>query len=75
MDKIKQFEEITDRMELEIATFLAKVAEGNISEESSFKIRALLSNINDMERMGDIFYQISLTIERQLESEQWFFKE
>jgi phosphate:Na+ symporter len=59
-------------MEVEIATFLAKVAEGNISEESSFKIRALLSNISDMERIGDIFYQISLTIERQLESEQWF---
>jgi phosphate:Na+ symporter len=75
MDKIKQYEEITDRMEVEIATFLAKVAEGNISEESSFKIRALLSNINDMERIGDIFYQISLTIQRQLESEQWFSKE
>jgi phosphate:Na+ symporter len=75
MDKMKQYEEITDRMEVEIATFLAKVAEGNISEESSFKIRALLSNVNDMERMGDIFYQISLTIERQLESEQWFSEE
>jgi len=75
MNKMKQYEEITDRMEVEIATFLAKVAEGNISEESSFKIRALLSNINDMERIGDIFYQISLTIERQLESEQWFSKE
>ncbi|RLD25169.1 MAG: Na/Pi cotransporter family protein, partial [Bacteroidetes bacterium] len=75
MDKMKQYEEITDRMEVEIATFLAKVAEGNISEESSFKIRALLSNVNDMERIGDIFYQISLTIERQLESEQWFSEE
>lgn len=75
MDKMKQYEEITDRMEVEIATFLAKVAEGNIREESSFKIRALLSNINDMERIGDIFYQISLSIERQLESEQWFSEE
>jgi phosphate:Na+ symporter len=75
MDKMKRYEEITDRMEVEIATFLAKVAEGNISQESSFKIRALLSNINDMERIGDIFYQISLTIQRQLESEQWFSKE
>lgn len=75
MDKIKRYEEITDRMEVEIATFLAKVAEGNISERSSFRIRALLSNINDMERIGDIFYQISLTIERQLDSEHWFSDE
>ncbi|RLD22166.1 MAG: Na/Pi cotransporter family protein [Bacteroidetes bacterium] len=75
MDKMKQYEEITDQLEVDIATFLAKVAEGNIREESSFQIRALLSNINDMERIGDIFYQISLTIERQLESEQWFSEE
>jgi len=72
MDKMKRYEEITDRMEVEIATFLAKVSEGNISEESSFKIRALLSINNDLERIGDIFYQISLTIERQLDSEEWF---
>jgi phosphate:Na+ symporter len=75
MDKMKRYEEITDRMEVEIATFLSKVAEGNISQESSFKIRALLSINNDLERIGDIFYQISLTIERQLESEQWFSDE
>jgi len=75
MDKIKQYEEITDEMEVEIATFLAKVSEGNISEASSFRIRAMLSINNNLERIGDIFYQISLTIERQLESEQWFSEE
>lgn len=72
MDKIKTYEEITDRMDVEISIFLAKVAEGNISEASSFRIRALLSIINDLERVGDIFYQGSLTIQRQLDSEQWF---
>ena len=75
MDKIKRYEEITDRIEVEIATFLAKVSEGNISEESSFKIRALLSINNDLERIGDLFYQISLTIQRQLETGQWFSEE
>ena len=72
MDKMKTYEEITDRMDVEISTFLAKVAEGNISEASSFRIRALLSINNDLERVGDIFYQVSLTIQRQLDSEQWF---
>jgi phosphate:Na+ symporter len=72
MDKMKNYEEITDRMDLEISTFLAKVAEGNISEHSSFRIRALLSINNDLERVGDIFYQVSLTVQRQLDSEQWF---
>ncbi|MEN8249619.1 MAG: Na/Pi symporter, partial [Bacteroidota bacterium] len=74
MDKMKNYEEITDRMEIEIARFLSKVSESNISENSSSKIRALLSINNDLERIADIFYHISLTIERQLESEQWFSK-
>ncbi len=72
MDKMKAYEEITDRMDFEISTFLAKVSEGNISEHSSFRIRALLSINNDLERVGDIFYQVSLTIQRQLDSELWF---
>ncbi len=75
MEKMKSYEEITDRMDVEISTFLAKVAEGNISEDSSFRIRALLSINNDLERIGDIFYQVSLTIQRQLDSEQWFSKD
>ncbi len=75
MEKMKSYEEITDRMDVEISTFLAKVAEGNISEASSFRIRALLSINNDLERVGDIFYQVSLTIQRQLDSEQWFSKD
>lgn len=66
-DKVKKYEEITDRVEVEIATFLSKVSEGNISEESSFKIRSLLSINNDMERIGDIFYQMSIAIAKKYE--------
>ncbi len=75
MDKMKSYEEVTDRMDVEISTFLVKVAEGNISEESSFRIRALLSINNDLERVGDIFYQVSLTIQRQIDSNHWFEEE
>ena len=72
MDKIQRFEQATDNMEVEIATFLSKVAEGNIREESSFKIRALLSINNDLERIADIFYQMSLLVERKHNAEVWF---
>jgi phosphate:Na+ symporter len=75
MDKMKKYEAITDRMEVEISNFLSKVAEGNISEDSSRKIRSLLSNANDLERIGDLFYQISLVIEWQIDRGQWFQKE
>jgi len=72
MDKIKKYEEITDRIEVEVATYLAKVAEGNISENTSIKIRSLLSINNDLERIGDIFFQMSLNIQRKNESNLWF---
>jgi len=75
MDKMKKYEEMTDRIDVEVSTFLAKVAEGNISEATSVRIRGLLSINNDLERVGDIFYQGSLTIQRQLDSEQWFSEE
>ena len=72
VERIKKYEEITDRIEVEIATFLSKVSEGNISEESSFKIRSLLSINNDMERIGDIFYQMSLAISKKKEDKIGF---
>ena len=72
VDRIKKHEEITDRVEIEIANFLSKVSEGNISGESSLKIRSLLSINNDMERIGDIFYQMSLVISRKQEEKLWF---
>lgn len=72
VDRVKKYEEITDRIEVEIATFLSKVSEGNISEESSFKIRSLLSINNDMERIGDIFYQMSLAISKKQEDKIGF---
>jgi phosphate:Na+ symporter len=72
VERVKKYEEITDRVEVEIATFLSKVSEGNISEESSFKVRSLLSINNDMERIGDIFYQMSLAISKKKEDKLGF---
>ncbi len=72
MEQIRKYEEITDRVEVEIASFLSKVAEGNISESSSVKIRSLLSINNDLERIADIFYQMSLNVQKKNESNLWF---
>jgi phosphate:Na+ symporter len=72
VERVKKYEEITDRLEVEIATFLSKISEGNISEESSFKIRSLLSINNDMERIGDIFYQMSLAVSKKKEDKLGF---
>ncbi len=64
-NKIAKYEEVTDRLEVEISNFLSKVSTGEMSEDLSNEIRGLLSITNDLERIGDVFYQISKSIERK----------
>lgn len=59
LKKIEKYEQITDDLEYEIAQFLTKVSEGEISSTSSLKIRAMLKIIDDMESVGDSIYQLS----------------
>jgi len=70
--KIAKYEEITDRFEVEIAKFLEKVAQNKMSEKDSVEIRSMLSITNDLERIGDIFYQMSKGLERKDENKVYF---
>lgn len=74
-DKMAKYEEITDRVEIEVATYLAKVSEGEMTEKTSQRVRAMNSIVNDLERIGDIFFQISKTIERKDEKKIYFIPE
>ncbi len=74
-ERITKYEEITDKIEIEVADYLAKAAKGNMSTETSVRIRGMLSMIGDMERIGDIFYQMSLELERKRREKVWFTPE
>ncbi|WP_138429305.1 Na/Pi cotransporter family protein [Fodinibius saliphilus] len=64
LKKIEKREGITDNIELEIAEYLTKISSENLTEVSSRRIRGMHSIINDLERVGDIYYQMSKTYER-----------
>ncbi|MEX0722179.1 MAG: Na/Pi cotransporter family protein [Balneolaceae bacterium] len=64
LKKIKKREEITDTIELEIAEYLTKISSYNLTVEATKRIRGIHSMINDLERVGDIYYQMSKTFER-----------
>ncbi len=64
IEKIRKREEITDTLEIEIADFLSKVSEDEMSTEGANRVQYLMSIINDMERFGDICYELSVTNER-----------
>lgn len=72
MEKIAKYEEITDRVEVEIAEYLEKVAVTELSNKNSMEIRSMLNITNDLERIGDIFFQMSKTFERKAEQRIYF---
>ena len=74
-NKLKKYEEITDRVEVEIASYLDNLSTKEVSQNTSSQIRAMLSITNDLERIGDIYYQMSKTIERKDESKLYFLPE
>jgi phosphate:Na+ symporter len=74
-NKIKRYEEITDRVESEVAEYLDNLSVQEISQETSSQIRGMLSITNDLERIGDIYYQMSKTIERKDENKIYFLPE
>lgn len=73
--RIKKYEDITDRIEVDVADYLAKVSEAEMSETSSIRVRGMLRIIGNLERMGDIYYQMSKNIERKNEKKIYFTPE
>ncbi len=75
MRKIKKYEDITDRIDDELASYLMKVSEGSLSDESTRKVSHLLNISNNLETIGDIFYQMSKDLEKFFEGDIIFNSE
>lgn len=63
--KLVKYEEISDRIEYEIATFLNAVSTGDISEATSAKIKAMYKVIGELESLGDSGEAISRILSRK----------
>ena len=63
--KLVKYEEISDRIEYEIASFLNGVSLGDISEATSIKIKAMYKIIGELESLGDSGEAISRILSRR----------
>ena len=63
--KLVKYEEITDHIEYEIATFLNAVSAENLSEASSMKVKAMYKIIGELESLGDSGETISRILSRR----------
>ncbi len=61
MNRVAKYENITDRMELEITKFLTRVGSGDVSQHASERISSMLRIIDNLESIGDAIYQIAMT--------------
>ena len=64
-EKLVKYEEISDRIEYEIATFLNAVSAGEISENTSLQIKAMYKIIGELESLGDSGETISRILSRK----------
>ena len=61
MRRVTKYEEITDRMDLELTKFLTRVGSGDVSQHASERISTMLRIIDNLESIGDTIYQIAMT--------------
>lgn len=70
--KLQKYEDISDRMEIEVSSYLSKASEGELSAAGVGKVKAMLHVAHYLERMGDIYLEISRNLTRRKEQKAYF---
>lgn len=70
--RIEKYEDISDRMEIEIAQYLNRCAEGRLSNEGKMKITGMLTIIAEIESIADCCLGIGKIMARKIESHAEF---
>lgn len=70
--RVKRWEEETDDLEITIAEYLSNLSQSRLSERGSQEVSAMLSVVMDLEKQGDIFFQMARIVERKADSRTYF---
>lgn len=65
--RIQKYENISDRMEVEIADYLTKVSDGRLSDDSKHQIQMKMRVISEIESVADSCYNLARTLLRKRE--------
>ncbi len=68
LSRVEKYEDISYRMELEIAHYLNRCAEGRLSNEGKLKIAAMLNIISEIESIADSCLGIGKILNRKIQS-------
>lgn len=73
--RLEKYEDISDRMELEIARYLNRCAEGRLSNEGKHRIAAMLGIVGEIESIADCCMGVGKILNRKIESSAQFTPE
>ena len=73
--RVEKYENISDRMEIEIANYLTEVSEGRLSSESKEEIRIMLRAVSEIARITDSCNNLARSIKRRNEFKSEFTEE
>ena len=71
-NRTEKYEEICDRMEVEIGSYLGKVAEGRLSNQSKERVRDILRGVTEIESIADSSCNIARHLKRKMEADVTF---
>ncbi|MGB0424689.1 MAG: PhoU domain-containing protein, partial [Flavobacteriales bacterium] len=72
IEQVTKYEDMTDNFEVEITKYLTDLSGEEMSPKTSQKVRNLLSITDDLEKIGDLFYQITMNLESKFQRKVYF---
>ncbi len=72
LERVSKYEEITDRVEVEITTFLIKVSQKQLSQHASEELRRLRIICSEVEKIGDVCFKMSTILSKKKEEGVYF---
>ena len=73
--RLEKYEEISARMEIEIANYLNRCSEGRLSNEGKHRIASMLRIVSEIESIADCCYGVAKILIRKQESRVKFTEE
>jgi phosphate:Na+ symporter len=71
-NRTEKYEDVCDQMEVEIGSYLSKVAEGRLSHQSKERVRGILREVTEIESLADSSCNIARHLKRKMEADVSF---
>lgn len=71
-EDLKRAEEVTDQFKRTIARYVTELSRREISDETSQRLTGLMGAANNLERIGDLYYQVAKNLENKSQQKVYF---